>query len=105
MPFYYKLGSIPHKRHTIFEKKEGGIYYEQLFGTEGFHGFASLLYHTHRPTQIKSVSEPIDLTPKAAVDKNISSRMIKGFNVPAKDDFLDSMYACENMKKNSPSTL
>jgi homogentisate 1,2-dioxygenase len=90
MPFYNKLGAIPHKRHTVFEKKEGGIYYEQLFGTEGFHGFASLLYHTHRPTQIKSVSEPIDLTPKAAVDKNISSRMIKGFNVPAKEDFLES---------------
>ncbi|MBI1838164.1 MAG: homogentisate 1,2-dioxygenase [Flavobacteriia bacterium] len=90
MPFYYKLGKIPHKRHTVFEKENGGIYYEQLFGTEGFHGFASLLYHTHRPTQVKSVSKPIDLTPKAAVDKNISSRMIKGFNVPAKDDFLDS---------------
>ena len=53
MPFYHKLGKIPHKRHTVFEKENGGIHYEQLFGTEGFHGFASLLYHVHRPTQVK----------------------------------------------------
>lgn len=30
MPIYHKLGSIPPKRHTIFEKPGGGIYYEQL---------------------------------------------------------------------------
>ena len=70
MPFYAKLGSFPDKRHVTFEKPEGGYYYEQLFGTEGFHGFSSLLYHVHRPTQVKSVSKPIDLTPKAAIDKN-----------------------------------
>ena len=90
MPFYHKLGGIPHKRHTVFEKESGGIYYEQLFGTEGFHGFSSLLYHTHRPTQIKSVSEPIDVAPIAAVGKNISSRMLKGFDVKPVNDFLES---------------
>jgi homogentisate 1,2-dioxygenase len=89
MPFYHKLGRFPSKRHTTFEK-DGGGYYEQLFGTEGFHGFASLLYHVHRPTQIKSISNPIDLTPKAAVDKNITSRMLRGFDVKPADDFLDS---------------
>jgi homogentisate 1,2-dioxygenase len=90
MPFYHKLGEIPHKRHTVFEKETGGIYYEQLFGTEGFHGFSSLLYHTHRPTQIKSVSEPLDVTPLAAVGKNISSRMLRGFDVKPVNDFLES---------------
>ncbi len=90
MPFYYKLGSIPPKRHTIHEKPAGGMYYEQLFGTEGFDGFSSLLYHTHRPTQVKSVREVADLTPIAAVGKNISSKMLKGFNVAPKSDFLES---------------
>ena len=52
MPIYHSLGKKPSKRHTIFEKPNGGYYYEQLFGTEGFHGMASLLYHTHRPTEI-----------------------------------------------------
>ncbi len=90
MPFYHKLGKFPHKRHTTFEKSEGGYYYEQLFGTEGFHGFSSLLYHVHRPTQIRSVSNPIDIAPKAAIDKNIKSYMLKGFQVKPKADFLES---------------
>ena len=90
MPFYHKLGRFPSKRHTTFEKETGGYYYEQLFGTEGFSGFSSLLYHVHRPTQVKSISNPIDLTPVAAVGKNIHSRMIRGYEVAPQDDFLDS---------------
>lgn len=43
MPIYHTLGQIPAKRHTAFDKPNGGIYYEQLFGTEGFHGMSSLL--------------------------------------------------------------
>ncbi|MEP7094617.1 MAG: homogentisate 1,2-dioxygenase, partial [Flavobacterium sp.] len=45
MPLYHKLGNFPPKRHTQFEKPNGGFYYEQLFGTEGFHGHSSLSYH------------------------------------------------------------
>ncbi|MFZ6053431.1 homogentisate 1,2-dioxygenase [Halocola ammonii] len=90
MPFYRKLGEIPHKRHTTFKKPKGGYYYEQLFGTEGFHGMASLLYHIHRPTQVKSVADPVDDSPKAAVPKNITSRMLNGFQVKPVDDFLES---------------
>lgn len=90
MPFYYKLGEIPHKRHTQFTKPSGDLYYEQLFGTEGFSGFSSLLYHVHRPTMVKSFGDAIDLTPQAAVGKNIKSRMLKGFDVAPKDDFLES---------------
>ena len=55
MPIYHKLGKIPAKRHTIFKSEKGNHYYEQLFGTEGFIGFSSLLYHTHRPTQVKEI--------------------------------------------------
>lgn len=90
MPFYHSLGKFPHKRHTVFEKPSGGLYYEQLFGTEGFHGFSSLLYHVHRPTMVREVKNPVDCAPKAAVDKNITSRMLRGFDVPPQDDFLQS---------------
>ena len=31
MPYYYKLGETPHKRHTQFRKPDGGLYSEQLF--------------------------------------------------------------------------
>ncbi|MGM0479894.1 MAG: homogentisate 1,2-dioxygenase [Bacteroidota bacterium] len=90
MPFYTKRGKIPHKRHTTFKKEEGGYYYEQLFGTEGFSGMASLMYHVHRPTMVKNIGPTKDLAPEAAVDKNITSRMLNGFQVPAENDFLDS---------------
>ena len=82
------MGLVPPKRHTIHEKPEGGIYYEQLFGTEGFHGLSSLLYHTHRPTMISSYGQTIDLKPKAAIENNIKSRMLEGFNIKSKDDYL-----------------
>lgn len=90
MPFYHQLGAIPHKRHTVFEKPEGGIYYEQLFGTEGFHGMSSLLYHVQRPTMIKNIGEAVDVSPKAAVAKNISPYMLNGWQVAPEDDFLQS---------------
>ena len=90
MPFYHQLGNIPHKRHIIHEKPGGGIYYEQLFGTEGFHGMSSLLYHVHRPTMIRSISEPVFAGPLAAVDFNITPMMLKGWDVKPTSDFLES---------------
>lgn len=90
MPIYHKLGKIPQKRHTVFEKPEGGIYYEQLFGTEGFSGMSSLLYQIQRPTMVKEMGEPKDVTPKIAVSRNIKPRLLKGFQVEPKDDFLES---------------
>ncbi len=90
MPFYHKLGIIPHKRHTTFKKEDGSLHYEQLFGTVGFDGMSSLLYHLHRPTMVKEVLTSKDLRPKIEVAKNMKSRRLIGFDVPAKDDFLDS---------------
>ncbi|MHB8400533.1 MAG: homogentisate 1,2-dioxygenase [Bacteroidia bacterium] len=90
MPIYHKLGSFPHKRHTQFKSPKGHHYYEQLFGTEGFNGFSSLLYHTHRPTQVKEILKSYDASPKVAIDKNIKSLLLKGFEIKPTDDFLDS---------------
>lgn len=93
MPIYHKLGNIPQKRHTQFEKPEGGLYYEQLFGTEGFHGHSSLLYHVHRPTQVKEILKSYSVEPKIAIDKNIKSLLFKGFELKPEADFLDSRKA------------
>lgn len=90
MPIYHKLGKIPQKRHTQFEKPSGGLYYEQLFGTIGFDGMSSLSYHIHRPTQVKEIGKVVDASPKIAVEKNITSRKFIGFDVAPKDDFLES---------------
>lgn len=90
MPIYHRLGKRPPKRHTIFEKPDGGLYYEQLFGTIGFDGMSSLLYHHHRPTMVESVGESVDVSPKIAVAKNMKSRKLLGFDVAPTDDFLES---------------
>ncbi len=90
MPIYHSLGEIPTKRHTVFEKPSGGLYYEQLFGTVGFEGMSSLLYHIHRPTQVKEVISSRDVAPKIAITKNITARLLKGFDVAPADDYLES---------------
>ncbi|MBP6049730.1 MAG: homogentisate 1,2-dioxygenase [Chitinophagales bacterium] len=90
MPIYHQLGKIPPKRHTIFKSEDGHYFYEQLFGTEGFHGHSSLLYHVHRPTQVKEILSSKDVTPKIAIDKNIKALLLKGFQINAEDDFLNS---------------
>ena len=90
MPVYHKLGKIPQKRHTQFRQPDGSLYNEQLFGTIGFDGMSSLLYHIHRPTQVKSIGEAIDLSPKIAVEKGITARKLIGFDVQPQDDYLAS---------------
>ncbi|MFN8296620.1 MAG: homogentisate 1,2-dioxygenase [Chitinophagales bacterium] len=90
MPIYHQLGKIPQKRHTVFKSDSGKYYYEQLFGTEGFHGHSSLLYHVHRPTQVKEILSSKDVTPRIAIDKNIKALLLQGFQIKAEDDFLES---------------
>lgn len=90
MPIYHKLGKIPPKRHTQFKKPDDSLYYEQLFGTIGFDGMSSLLYHVHRPTQVTAIKDPVDVSPKAAVDKNMTSRKLMGYDVKPVEDFLES---------------
>ncbi len=90
MPIYHKLGSIPPKRHTVFNKPNGDLYYEQLFGTIGFDGMASLSYHHHRPTMIKEIGKSIDVKPKIAVAENIHSRKLISFDVAPNSDYLQS---------------
>jgi len=90
MPIYHQLGKIPPKRHTQFRKPNGELYYEQLFGTIGFDGMSSLLYHIHRPTMVKTILETVDLTPKIAVGKNMAARKLLGFEVEPTGDFLEA---------------
>jgi homogentisate 1,2-dioxygenase len=90
MPFYHKLGKIPPKRHTVFKNSEGGIYHEQLFGTIGFDGMSSLLYHIQPPTAVIKIVQQKSVAPEIGLDKNMQMRSLQGFNVEAKDDFLES---------------
>ncbi|QMU63434.1 MAG: homogentisate 1,2-dioxygenase [Flavobacteriaceae bacterium] len=90
MPFYYKLGNIPPKRHTQFRKEDGSLYYEQLFGTIGFDGMSSNLYHEHRPTMVKEIKKQYAVAPKIAKANHIQSYRFRGFQVPPVDGYLES---------------
>jgi homogentisate 1,2-dioxygenase len=52
MPYYQSRGSIPPKRHTQHRAADGGLYYEELVGEEGFSADSSLLYHRGIPSAI-----------------------------------------------------
>jgi homogentisate 1,2-dioxygenase len=64
MSYYFKLGQIPHKRHTQFRQPDGSLYHEELMGLRGFSGAKSLLYHLRPPTEVSNIagSCPADLS-------------------------------------------
>ena len=90
MPFYHRLGEIPHKRHTQFRKPDGKLYSEQLVSREGFSDEYSLVYHTHPPTLVKAIGDPYSVAPEAAIEKNLQHRSFQGFSVKPEKDYLKS---------------
>jgi homogentisate 1,2-dioxygenase len=90
MPYYHKLGEIPHKRHTQFRKPDGSLYSEQLFSTEGFSNDYSLLYHVYPPTQIIKTEKPVNVAPQIAEEKMLSHRCLEGFKIKPVKDYLES---------------
>jgi homogentisate 1,2-dioxygenase len=57
MPFYHKLGEVPHKRHTQFKKPDGKLYREEVMGLEGFSSLQSILYHHFLPPRVQEVAD------------------------------------------------
>jgi len=90
MPRYHSLGKIPHKRHTTFKKPDGSLYQEELFGTAGFAGMSSLIYHLYPPTVVSEIKRGEDVSPKIAIDKNMKALSFKGFSLKPEQDFLKS---------------
>ena len=87
---YHKLGKIPHKRHTVFKKENGDFYQEELFGTSGFAGKSSLLYHLYPPTVVSNIERIGDVSPKIAIDKNMKALSFKGFSLKPEEDYIKS---------------
>ncbi|NIH84524.1 homogentisate 1,2-dioxygenase [Amycolatopsis granulosa] len=67
MAYYRQVGAVPPKRHTQHRTPEGGLYYEELMGEEGFSSDSSLLYHRNIPSALvdSSVWQLPDLTTEA----------------------------------------
>ncbi len=77
MPFYQRLGEIPRKRHIQFRASAGQLYFEELIGNEGFHGLSSLLYHVHRPTQVRAAQLLEKLEWEEAEDATLRHRHLR----------------------------
>lgn len=90
MPIYRQVGSVPHKRHTVFRKPNGELYHEELFGTEGFSGISSLVYHLYPPTLVKEFGEPYSVKPEIAVEENLRARSFMGLEVAPENDYIKS---------------
>lgn len=90
MPIYQQQGNIPKKRHIVFNKQNGGLYHEELFGTEGFSSTSSLVYHLNPPTIVKEMGEPYSVKPTIAIEDNLKALSFSGFDIPSEKDYIKS---------------
>lgn len=55
MPIYHRLGNLPKKRHVQFRADNGHLFQEEVFGSRGFDGRYSVLYHMYPPTEVRAL--------------------------------------------------
>ncbi|GAB4534274.1 MAG: homogentisate 1,2-dioxygenase [Anaerolineales bacterium] len=90
MPYYHKLGKIPHKRHTQFRKPDGGLYREEVMGLEGFSGLQSILYHHYLPPAVRRVEDLGEAAPRFVDFGPIRHRAFQTADLPTDDDPLEA---------------
>jgi homogentisate 1,2-dioxygenase len=88
MPLYRQIGHVPAKRHVVFRQPNGQLYHEELFGTEGFGGVSSLVYHLYPPTMVKEFGKPYYVRPEIAIEDNLQNRSFLGFEVEPEEDYI-----------------
>jgi homogentisate 1,2-dioxygenase len=86
MPYYFKLGQLPPKRHVQFRRPDGALYSEEVFGTEGFVGPTSTLYHIHPPTQVTGWKSMYGTKPQYVETEVMRMRHLKSAPMKPKGD-------------------
>lgn len=86
MTYYYKLGEIPHKRHTQFRQPDGSLYHEELMGIHGFAGIQSILYHLRPPTAVREVAVVDKVDIEYEEQEHLRHRAFRGAEVPPGGD-------------------
>ncbi len=86
MPYYFKLGQLPRKRHIQFRRPDGALYSEEVFGTEGFVGPTTTLYHIHPPTQVTGWKAMYSTTPRYVEPDTMRMRHLKTTPMQPKGD-------------------
>lgn len=88
MPYYFRLGNIPQKRHTQFRRPDGGLYQEEVIGAEGFSGISSIAYHIHPPTLVERIEDPIPYSVEYVDEDFLRHRHIRGGHLSAGGDWI-----------------
>jgi len=88
MPYYHRLGMLPKKRHVQFRRPDGALYSEELFGTEGFTGPSSTMYHIHPPTQVYGWKKLYSTKVEYVETDVMRMRHVKSAPLPANGDFI-----------------
>jgi homogentisate 1,2-dioxygenase len=86
--YYRQMGNIPHKRHTMFKKADGGLFREQVMGTRGFSGTQSILYHQYMPTEVVRAQLVSDYLPEYEDPQPLKHRHFFTSKVANKGDAL-----------------
>src|SRR3712207_5520064 len=90
MPYYRRVGEVPHKRHTQFRSPDGGLYAEELMGVEGFSSDSALLYHRYLPTAI-TAAEAVQREPDPlAANHPLKPRHLKTHLLKVGGDVVDA---------------
>ena len=90
MSIYQQAGKIPSKRHVVFRQANGNLYHEELFGTEGFAGMSSLVYHLYPPTLVKEHGKAYSVRPEVAIEDNLQARSYLGYDIEPNADYIKS---------------
>src|SRR5262249_49770616 len=83
---YTKLGQLPQKRHVQFRRPDGQLYSEEVFGTEGFVGPTSTLYHINPPTQVHGWKAVYSTRPEYVEREVMRMRHLKSAPMKPKGD-------------------
>lgn len=90
MTYYYRLGTLPPKRHTQFRQPDGSLYHEELISLQGFSGIQALLYHLHPPTQVYKMLLQRQLDIIYAEDLPLQHQHLRTATLPEAGDAIDS---------------
>lgn len=86
--YYRQMGRIPHKRHTMFKRKDGSLFREQVMGTKGFSGTQSILYHHYMPTEVAKSELIGKYLPDFEDQESLKHRHLMTNNIKKKGDAL-----------------
>ena len=89
MSYYFRLGRIPHKRHTQFRQPDGSLYHEEVMGIHGFSGDRSLLYHLRPPTEVKAVSLGCAVESPKPEQGPLRHRLVRTSELPPNGDAVE----------------